>query len=267
MRGFISLAILAVLGALILAGGVGVIAYKAGQTRSTGTEPETASTAVSSDTDAATSSTGTMEADKKPESSAPAPKMETEPKAAQTEVTAGYSETLQIQNVRADITKAAAKITWTTTLPAESRLVLDSGDGKGYESIGGVSTSHEVDISNPEISEEYDYEITASTADKRQFDTYYDSFTAYQRYEVSLDTPDKLGCSALVFKNTAGKLAANTKFLIEVSYSANPGGARVGKTVTTNDEGEVDSWELTDDCGGSVLYSATDSNGNDIIIN
>lgn len=116
--------------------------------------------------------------------------------------------TLQIEGVQAHVDKNGAVITWTTSVVAESQLILDNGEGKGFESKNGAGTEHEVDITGLTQSAEYDYEIVAKTPDKRQLDNYYGSFSAVKTYVARLgELDDKDNCQQIFIEDTAGKPA------------------------------------------------------------
>ncbi len=120
--------------------------------------------------------------------------------------------TLEIENVRSEVDGDVATVSWTTTLPAESRLALGNGKGKVYESRLG--TKHIVTISDLSASQEYDFKLTARSADKKGYDDFYDSFTAKREYQASL-VGTKGECSTIRIEDTAGKPAK--KFKVAVS--------------------------------------------------
>lgn len=143
---------------------------------------------------------------------------------------------LQIDNVRSVIDGDVATVSWTTTLPSESRLALDNGDGKVYESRLG--TKHAVAIKDLEASKEYEFKITARTADKKGYDDFYDSFTAKKEYRATL-VGTKGECSTIRIEDTAGKPAK--KFEVSVSgvlTSSKGNTARGNIKERTNSKGE-----------------------------
>lgn len=120
--------------------------------------------------------------------------------------------TLEIENVRSEVDDDVATVSWTTTLPAESRLALENGKGKVYESRLG--TQHTVTIKDLVASKEHEFKLTARTADKKGYDDFYDSFTAKREYRASL-VGTKGECSTIRIEDTAGKAAK--KFKVSVS--------------------------------------------------
>lgn len=151
---------------------------------------------------------------------------------------------LQIQNVQISVSGTYATVTWTTTSIARSQLILDNGNGKGYESENGVGTSHQVSLSGLAPSASYDFKIVAHTTDGSLTDDYYGSIESEKIYTASLSTYiDSNGCRAILIEDTAGNRARNETFTIHGSYTAGTTVYQVGHIrVTTDEYGLVTDW-------------------------
>jgi len=112
---------------------------------------------------------------------------------------------LRISNINKKIEKGKVTLSWDTNLPSDSRLILDNGNGKVYESENGFGVNHLVKIFNTESSKEYDYKITATTADKKSYDDHYGSFIAFIEYKVYLGSNDT-DCQTIKITDTAGRV-------------------------------------------------------------
>lgn len=150
-------------------------------------------------------------------------------------------QTLQIQNVVNDITKKVAKIKWTTTIPAQSKLLLDNGTGKGYESLGGFGTSHWINIEEPIPSTEYIYKIVATTNDGKLSNDYYGSFTAIREFGISLSRAQD-GCRIIHIEDTIGKPARDMKVTISGTFGDSVSIRLPEFTTRTDKDGEITDW-------------------------
>lgn len=152
---------------------------------------------------------------------------------------ASTKSTLQIENIKSSVVENQAIITWTTTLPAESRLIFDNGEGRVFESENGLSTSHKINATGLEESEEYDYKITATTEDKKQNDDYFGTLYAYKKYTAAFGTSEN-DCRIIVIKDTAGHIAPNkTVTLRPTQVSGNVNAQKPSISATTNSSGEI----------------------------
>lgn len=146
---------------------------------------------------------------------------------------------LQIEDVRSLVTDDSVVVSWRTSAPAESRLILNNGKGKVLES--GFGTKHSITVNNLKPSTEYDFKITAQTKDKSGYDDAYDSFTAKKEYRavlISKYLSDKK-CSQVAVQDTAGNPVKNTKILVKSVNKAGASASAQGSTeLKTNKKGE-----------------------------
>ncbi len=159
--------------------------------------------------------------------------------------------TLQILNVKNEIFEDRVEVSWNTSKLAESRLILDNGNGKVYESENGLSTEHHVVIKELESSQEYNYKITATTNDKKAYDDYFGSFVAFVKYVAVLGKLDE-DCRTIIIKDTAGRLIAGKEITVSGVYQI-PGYTNNKPSIKskTNSLGEVQY------CEKSTIYNVS----------
>ena len=146
--------------------------------------------------------------------------------------------TLEIENVRTSVDGDMAIVSWTTSIASESRLMLDNGDGKVFESKFG--TKHEVEIEDLEASQEYEFKITARSKDKKSFDDLYDTFTATKEYQASF-VKTKGSCSIVRLEDTAGKAAKKIDLSVGgILATKNGNTARGSVKLRTDSKGEFE---------------------------
>lgn len=148
----------------------------------------------------------------------------------------------QIQNVKNYVTKERVTVSWTTTLAAQSRLVIEGETIKGYESMNGVGTQHEIKIDNPTPSTEYFYKIVAITNDGK-ITEFYNSFTAVRKFNAVFD--HKNGCPIIRVEDSLGKPGRDVKIVISGTYGETVPISLPRITKITNEEGEA---QLPVDC-------------------
>lgn len=148
--------------------------------------------------------------------------------------------TLQIQGVDMRVDVGAATVTWTTTLPSESRLMLENGEGRVFESESGVSTTHKVRVVGMQESEEYDFKITATTENKSQSDDYYDILYAPKKFTAEF-SPNEGECRIILVTDTAGNVAVNKLVQLRPTQVTSSGSitARGNTEVKTNSKGQI----------------------------
>jgi len=156
------------------------------------------------------------------------------------------SPTLQIQNVKNEVTKKVVKITWTTSLPSKSQLLLNNGTGKGYESVKGIGISHEIAIENPTPSAEYIYKIVARTNDGEITNDYYGSFSAVREFTATLEGIEK-NCRVIYVKDSVGKPASYMTVSISGTYGDTTT-IQIPRFETKTDiDGKIDRWSHCED--------------------
>jgi hypothetical protein len=114
--------------------------------------------------------------------------------------------TFQISNIENFVEKNEAVVTWNTSLPARSRLILKLGadDEKVYESTKDIGVEHQVELSGLSPTTKYEYHITAKTIDKDALeDDVYGSLQTERQFVVSLVSPNG-GCHIISVLDTAG---------------------------------------------------------------
>lgn len=175
----------------------------------------------------------------------PAPPSQNTEIEAETKAPASADTTLQIQDVKSIVEGNGVVVTWTTSLSAESRLIFDNGEGRAFESEAGLSTSHKIHATGLEESEEYDYKITAVSADKSQHDDYYGIIYAPKKYTATLGENDGQ-CQTIVVKDTAGKIAASKEVRVSPSLRSESGSIymRGAVILETNSRGEIEYCEV-----------------------
>lgn len=131
--------------------------------------------------------------------------------------TPAIEQSLQIQNVKNDITKKLVIVSWSTSKPTRSQLLLNNGEGKGYESLSGISTSHKIRIESPNPSAEYIYKIVARTEDNKYTDDFYGSFTAIREFAATNGGRDN-GCIVIYVKDSLDKPASYMDIKISGTY-------------------------------------------------
>lgn len=151
--------------------------------------------------------------------------------------------TLQIESVKSMAEGVQATVTWTTTLPSESRLIFDNGEGRVFESESGLSTSHKIHTSGLEESEEYDYKITATTEDKSQYDDYFGTIFAPKKYTAVLGSKDE-ECQVIVIKDTAGRVAIGKEIRLQPSIKSAITYTKASVMLTTDSRGEIEYCEV-----------------------
>lgn len=148
------------------------------------------------------------------------------------------STTLEIENLQITVSGDSANITWSTTMPAESRLMLDNGDGRVYESKFGIK--HKVKVADLEPSKDYEFKITARSKDKKSFDDFYDNFSASKKYTASFVRMDGK-CAVIRIEDTAGKTAKKLDLAISGIFSTQKGNtARGTAKMRTDSNGEFE---------------------------
>lgn len=157
-----------------------------------------------------------------------------------TPVSVSSKATLQIENAKSVVEENMAVVTWTTTMPAESRLIFDNGEGRVFESENGLSTNHKVHTTGLEESEEYHFKITATTEDKNHYDDHYGTVYALKKYTAVLGEKDG-DCQIIVVKDTAGKIAASKEVKLSPSRRTESSIIISRGTVVleTNSKGEI----------------------------
>jgi len=162
-----------------------------------------------------------------------------------TKTTVPANTTLQIESVQSSVEENGAVVTWTTSLPAESRLIFDNGEGRAFESESGLSTTHKIHTTGLQESEEYDYKITAVTADKSQHDDHYGIIYAPKKYTAVLGEKDG-ECQIILVKDTAGKIAASKEVRLSPSHRTDNGTlvARGAVALETDSRGEIEYCEV-----------------------
>lgn len=124
-----------------------------------------------------------------------------------------------IENVEIKVSGAYATVTWTTAAVARSQLILDNGNGKGYESLNGIGKIHEVELVGLTPSADYDFKIVSSASSNNLSDSYYGSIEAKKVYVAYVSTyEDSESCRPLVIEDTAGNPARDLRFEISGTY-------------------------------------------------
>lgn len=133
------------------------------------------------------------------------------------------STSLQIINIKDRAKKGVVTVTWNTNLPSESRLLLTDSK-KVYESQNGLGTDHYIEILDPVPSKTYDYMISATTDDKKGYDDFYDSFTSFVEYVVSLGGLNDSGCQIIKLKDSVGNIIKGKQITIKGTYKRSSDG-------------------------------------------
>lgn len=176
-----------------------------------------------------------------------APVLDTNSEVTESSKVESTHSVLQIENVKSVVEGNTAVVTWSTSIPAESRLIAGNGEGRVFESQMGLSTTHRIQVAGLEDSEEYDYKITATTEDKSQYDDHYGIIYAPKKYTATLGQKEG-ECQIIIVKDTAGKIASGKEVKLSPSTTFDSGRiiARGTKVLLTNSRGEIKYCEVAD---------------------
>ncbi len=151
---------------------------------------------------------------------------------------------LHIENIKSTTKGNTAVVTWATTIPAKSRLIFDNGEGRVFESEGGLNTDHKIEATDLVESREYDYKITATSEDKSQYDDQYGILYALKKYTATLGGKEN-DCQIFIVKDTAGRIATGKTVRLSPSLIGDNGSiyTKGALELRTNSRGEIEYCE------------------------
>jgi hypothetical protein len=147
---------------------------------------------------------------------------------------------LVIGSVKIDPTAGKAKVTWTTSVSARSQLILTS-TGQGFDSINGVGTNHEVDLSQAKEGGIYNFHIEAHTNDGKLTDNYYGQFTGVGPSSAFFVKGSE-NCGTIQVVDYEGVFQAQLPVFIRVNYYRNGQPVTYSQTISTDVNGRIQDY-------------------------
>lgn len=113
---------------------------------------------------------------------------------------------LDIKEVKIKVKDDIATITWETNYPTESTLTIINTVDKFYTSEKGLNDKHLVRIYELEKDQEYNFKIKATTEDKSQTDTHFQSFFAIEEIQAHLGEYEEGKYQKIIIIDSEGRL-------------------------------------------------------------
>jgi len=113
---------------------------------------------------------------------------------------------LDIKEVKIKVKDDVATITWETNYPTESTLTIINTVDKFYTSEKGLNDKHLVRIYDLEKDQEYNFKIKATTEDKSQTDTHFQSFFAIEEIQAHLGEYEEGKYQKIIIIDSEGRL-------------------------------------------------------------
>ena len=113
---------------------------------------------------------------------------------------------LDIKEVKVKVKDDVATITWETNYPTESTLTIINTVDKFYTSEKGLNDKHLVRIYELEKDQEYNFKIKATTEDKSQTDTHFQSFFAIEEIQAHLGEYEEGKYQKIIIIDSEGRL-------------------------------------------------------------
>lgn len=113
---------------------------------------------------------------------------------------------LDIKDLKIKVKNNTATITWETNYPTESILVIIGTVDKFYTSEKGLNDKHLVRIYELEKDQEYNFKIKATTEDKSQTDTHFQSFFAIEEIQAHLGEYEEGKYQKIIIIDSEGRL-------------------------------------------------------------
>ena len=113
---------------------------------------------------------------------------------------------LDIKEVKVKVKDDVATITWETNYPTESTLAIINTVDKFYTSEKGLNDKHLVRIYELEKDQEYNFKIKATTEDKSQTDTHFQSFFAIEEIQAHLGEYEEGKYQKIIIIDSEGRL-------------------------------------------------------------
>lgn len=113
---------------------------------------------------------------------------------------------LDIKEVKIKVKDDVATITWETNYPTESTLTIINTVDKFYTSEKGLNDKHLVRIYELEKDQEYNFKIKATTEDKSQTDTHFQSFFAIEEIQAHLGEYKEGKYQKIIIIDSEGRL-------------------------------------------------------------
>ena len=113
---------------------------------------------------------------------------------------------LDIKEVKIKVKDDVATITWETNYPTESTLTIINTVDKFFTSEKGLNDKHLVRIYDLEKDQEYNFKIKATTEDKSQTDTHFQSFFAIEEIQAHLGEYEEGKYQKIIIIDSEGRL-------------------------------------------------------------
>jgi len=113
---------------------------------------------------------------------------------------------LDIKEVKIKVKDDVATITWETNYPTESTLTIINTVDKFYTSEKGLNDKHLVRIYELEKDQEYNFKIKATTENKSQTDTHFQSFFAIEEIQAHLGEYEEGKYQKIIIIDSEGRL-------------------------------------------------------------
>jgi hypothetical protein len=113
---------------------------------------------------------------------------------------------LDIKEVKIKVKDDVATITWETNYPTESTLTIINTVDKFYTSEKGLNDKHLVRIYELEKDQEYNFKIKATTENKSQTDTHFQSFFAIEEIQAHLGEYEEGKYQKITIIDSGGRL-------------------------------------------------------------